>query len=187
MGIKQRKVPSHWNYFLSVEEDLIKMSRWIEFDKANSDCYSTELARLLMVASAEVDVVAKMLCKAIDPATNAGSINAYQDVIKTAYKQIHLEKIEMPKYGLTLTPWNEWKKKASPPIWWQANNKVKHHRSDYFSQATLKNALNSVGGLFVLLTLYYGRELPSISPAPSAFEPGKYGYKDGNFLVFRNV
>ncbi len=186
MSIKQRKIPSHWNYFLSVEEDLLKMSRWIEFDKANSECYSIELARLLMVACAETDVVAKMLCKAIDPEAKAGSINPYQEVIKGEYKRIHLEKIEMPKYGLTLTPWSEWKTKASPPLWWQANNKVKHHRSEHFAKATLKNALNAVGGLFVLLTLYYGREFPSISPAPTGFEPGRYGYKDGDFLVFRN-
>ena len=186
MGIRQRKIPSHWNYFLSIEQDLLGMSRWIEFDKANSKCYSIELARLLMVASAEVDVVAKILCKLIDPKSKASSINAYQKVITKKYSELHKEKIEMPKYGLALTPWSEWKTKDSPPIWWQANNKVKHHRSEHFSKATLKNAINSVAGLYVLLLLYYGQKQESISPVPSGFETGVYGHKDGDFLVFRN-
>lgn len=104
MGIRQKKIPSHWNYFLSIEDDMLHMSRWIEFDKANSKCYSIELARLLMVASAEVDVLAKMICKSINPKSKAKNITAYQNVIAREYPKVHRVKVELPKYGLTFTP-----------------------------------------------------------------------------------
>jgi len=78
---------------------------------------------MLMVASAEVDVVAKMLCKSIDPESKASSINAYQEIITRAYPDLHQEKIEIPKHGLTLSPWSEWVEEKSPPLWWQDNNK----------------------------------------------------------------
>ncbi len=135
MGIIQQPVTSsHWNYFLSLEEDLIKLSRWIEFDEKNFNCFSIELVRMLMVASSEVDVVAKMLCKKISGNNRARSINAYQDIIVSEYENIVTSTIPMPKYGLTLTPWSEWKEHQSPPFWWQANNKVKHHRTEHIQK-----------------------------------------------------
>lgn len=157
MGIIQTPVSSsHWHYFLSLEDDLIQLSRWIEFDAKNFDCFSLELVRLLIVTSSEVDVVAKMLCKTIDANSKAGSINAYRDVISNEYENLATCVIQIPKHGLTLTPWEEWGKPKSPPFWWKANNKVKHHRSDHYHKATLKNVLNSVAGLMVLLMYYYG-------------------------------
>ena len=62
MAITTTKIDSHWNYFLSVEADLLELSRFIEFDKRNYKCFSVEMARLLMAAAAEVDVVCKQLC-----------------------------------------------------------------------------------------------------------------------------
>jgi len=64
--IKTGETLLHWNYFLALESDLERVSRYIEFDKANFKTYSIELAHLLLAASSEVDVVAKTLCQRID-------------------------------------------------------------------------------------------------------------------------
>lgn len=53
----------HWNYFLVLESDLEHLSRYIEFTKDNYKIYSQEMARLLLTAGSEVDVVLKGLCK----------------------------------------------------------------------------------------------------------------------------
>ena len=63
MSITATKTESHWNYFLSTEADLIELSRFVEFDKKNYKCFSVEMARLLMAAAAETDVVCKQLCR----------------------------------------------------------------------------------------------------------------------------
>ena len=46
----------HWNYFLVIEEDLGRLSRYVEFNLANNKTYSIEMARILM-ASVLLDAV----------------------------------------------------------------------------------------------------------------------------------
>ncbi len=185
MGIKTGKTPKHWNYFLSIEEDVAEVSRWVEFDKANFSCFSIQLARLLMVASAECDVIAKRLSADINEGAKAQSINRYREIIVERYPKFPESKVEIPQFGLELTPWLNWRETKCPPLWWSANNKVKHHRNDEFNKATLENTLNSVAGLFVLLTAYYGRRERSVTPAPTLFEPSEFAYIDENWIVFR--
>jgi hypothetical protein len=57
--------------------------------------------------------------------------------------------IHAPRYGLTLTPWENWSKGINPD-WWRSYNNVKHQRDQYFNQATLQNALNAMGALLAL-------------------------------------
>jgi hypothetical protein len=48
--------------FLVLEEDVIALSRYVEFAQPNLDSYSIEMARLLMGATQELDVILKQLC-----------------------------------------------------------------------------------------------------------------------------
>jgi hypothetical protein len=84
MGIESKRIEPHWNYLLALDADLVNVSRFVEFHRRNFDCFSIEIARLLLTASAEVDVVCKQLCKTIDPASTAESIHQYRDVIRPA-------------------------------------------------------------------------------------------------------
>lgn len=158
MVIKQRKIEVHWNYLISIERDLEHIARYIEFDKDNFQCFSIELSRVLMAAAAEVDVVCKQICKKINLNSRASSINKYREEILQVYNNIPQFKVTMPRYGLELTPWQNWKnKKDNVPFWWTAYNKIKHHRHTHYQGGNLNNCLNSVAGLFVM-TLYLYRE-----------------------------
>lgn len=184
MGIEHQPVPHDWNYFFCLEEDIVALSRWIEFSAENESVYSIELARLLMTASAEVDVVAKSLCKAINPAAKASSISRYQDVLIEAYPDLPGAEVLIPRFGKTLRPWSSWKRGSTPPLWWTANNKVKHHREEHFKQANLKHVLNAIAALFLLLVLRTARDRPSLYPGPTVFAPRTYAYGDGPGIVF---
>jgi len=184
MVIQHVEVPHHWNYFFCLEDDVRALSRWIEFSGENEAVYSIELARLLMTASAECDVVAKALCRAIDPNSRAANINAYRTCIVGAVPDIHTSRVQIPRFGKTLRPWSYWRTDEHPPLWWMANNKVKHHRAEHFKDANLKNVLNSVAGLMVLLVLLSSRDRPSLYPGPTLFEPMTYAYRDGAGIVF---
>lgn len=184
MSIHTGRTPKHWNYFLAIENDVEELSKWIDFHKDNFGCFSIQIARLLMITSAETDVVAKRLCKIIDPDANASSINRYREVIIKKYPNFHQTKVKIPRYALTLKPWSNWSDTNKPPNWWQANNKVKHHRNVHFNKARLEHALNSVAGLLLLLSVYYGLRLPSVTPAPSLLVPQNYAYIDGTILAF---
>lgn len=75
MGITTHKVEPHWNYLFAIESDLERLSRFVEFDERNFDCFSLEISRVLLAAGAEIDVVCKQLCRNVDPTSTAGSIN----------------------------------------------------------------------------------------------------------------
>ena len=185
MGIEHIEVPHHWNYFFCLEDDVAALSRWIEFSKDNEPVYSIELARLLMTASAECDVVAKALCRAIDPKSRVSAIGAYRECILGAVPDLWSANVEIPRFGKVLQPWSSWETDEHPPLWWTANNKVKHHRANHFKDANLKNVLNSVAGLMVLLVLLTSRDRLNLYPGPTLFEPKSYAYRDGGGIVFR--
>lgn len=185
MGIEHGKIPHDWNYFFCLEEDISSLSRWIEFSLENESVYSIELARLLMTASAEVDVIAKSLCKIIDPKARATSINSYRSILITEYPTLPKAEVSIPRFGKILYPWSNWHNSEAPPLWWSANNKVKHHREEHFKEANLKNVLNAVAGLMILLVLRTAREQPTLYPGPSVFEPRSFAYRDGSGIVFR--
>jgi hypothetical protein len=154
MGITKQDTLIHWNYFLTIEEDLQKLSRYVDFSSQNDKTFSIEIARILMASSAEIDVVLKQLCIAVDAKSTADNINQYHDLITTLLPSFKNFKVSVPTQGLELTPWSSWQN-GTPPEWWSANNKVKHQRHEHFDKATLKNCLNSIAGLYIsVLHLY---------------------------------
>jgi len=148
-------IKSHWNYLLAIERDLEQISRFVEFDEKNFDCFSIEIARLFLASAAEVDVVCKQICKIINPKSRADNINMYRADIKSAFPNIPQIEVILPRFGLTLTPWNEWIKPDGIPLWWTAYNKIKHSRDSEYHRASLKNLLNSVAGLFIMVLHLY--------------------------------
>ncbi|MBI5642356.1 MAG: hypothetical protein HY954_02660 [Deltaproteobacteria bacterium] len=154
----EKKGPNllHWNYFLALESDLKHLSRYIEFSEENHKTYSLELAHLLLAAASEVDVVLKGLCKKIQPESEPRNINEYREIVVPRFPKLCEMKMRIPRYGLEIVPWENWKDGCSPN-WWCAYNDVKHKRDRFFSQATLQHTIAAVAGLFVVL-LYYTKK-----------------------------
>lgn len=160
MSIQVNENFVHWNYFIALEQDLAKVSRFIEFSEANFNTYSIELAHLLLATSSEADVVLKALCNKKNPNKNHHDINDYKDTIKAELPELIEEKSFIKRYGLELKPWSTWKGEDNP-LWWRSYNNVKHQRDTHFKDANLKNTLNSVAALS-LVVLYYYREVFSV-------------------------
>lgn len=194
MGITTPKVEPHWNYLFAIESDLERLSRFVEFDERNFDCFSLEISRVLLAAGAEIDVVCKQLCRNIDAASTAANINQYQDMIAKTYLDIPSFEIALPRFGLSLTPWSNWVKASNPPLWWTAHNKIKHHRDSEYHQGNLKNALNAVAGLFVVVLYLYkekarlGELVPSLQLLRvSQKHHGGVGHAGHEFSVFYDI
>jgi hypothetical protein len=156
--IKATSGKLYWNYFLALEKDLEVASRYVEFSDANFGVYSIEFAYLLFAAASEVDVIAKLLCQQLAPNDPRENINDYQLILTAALADLTTTKVSVPRYGLILTPWDNWAA-AKNPIWWRSYNKVKHKRDVYFQEATLKKALNSLAALLILVYHYYSYSL----------------------------
>jgi hypothetical protein len=173
MAIVSTPTDVHWNYFLSIEADLIQLSRFIEFHDLNLDCFSLENVRILMAASAEVDVVCKQICQRLNPNSNADNIHQYRDAIASQYPNLLDFSVSLPRYGKQFTPWINWKNPQGVPDWWTAYNKVKHERHTDFQKANLGNVLNAVAGLCVICLYLYEDKAKEgkLHPFPTLFVP----------------
>jgi hypothetical protein len=201
MGIQTHKIEPHWNYLLAIERDLDELSAYVELDEKNFDCFSIEIARILIVAGAEVDVVCKQICKRINPTFRARDledlkISDYRRAIKPEFPEIPRFKVLLPRFGMTLTPWDAWNKPPGVPLWWTACNKIKHQRDSEYHQANLKHALNAVAGLFVMVLHLYkdkaesGELLPNprlLRPAPQHYGGSSVGSYEVGLLYFLSL
>ncbi|MBW2740635.1 MAG: hypothetical protein JRE64_17735 [Deltaproteobacteria bacterium] len=171
MAIHKAASLLHWNYFLALESDVERLSRFVEFTSINFGTYSIEIAHLFLAASSEVDVVAKQLCNRIDVVSNAEKINQYRKVIKKYLPGFSNGAITIPRYGLEFRPWSDWINDSTPD-WWKAHNSVKHQRDESFESANLENVLKAMAGLFMLILHYYRAiDTQRIEPPPSLFSP----------------
>jgi hypothetical protein len=192
MAIQETKSLLHWNYFLALESDVERLARFVEFTGNNFGTYSIEMAHLFLAAASEVDVVGKQLCSLADAASNAGNIEQYRAVLRCKFPEIEDSVVTVPRYGLELRPWDNWRCNETPD-WWREHNKVKHQRGEHFALANLKNVLNAMAGLF-LLVLYYHRDTIDgrrIEPPPTLFTPPTYlakvcGTYGGSIALFFN-
>ena len=190
MAIHTTNIEPHWNYLLALERSLDELSRYVEFHKRNFRCFSVEIARLLLACGAEVDVVCKQICQAHNTASRAETILQYRREIVSAFPGVTGFKVLLPNYGLTLRPWDEWRKTDGVPHWWTAYNKTKHQRQTEYHQANLKNMLNAIAGLFVVVLYFYKdkAENGKLAPPPRLLhvEPKHFvGFSEGiNSSVF---
>ena len=149
---------AHWHYFLAIEEDLLRLSRFVEFSKKNSSTFSLENARILMAATQEVDVLLKQICTKygviLSRAKREENIANYR--IQLGPKISPLSEIEVNFLisDITAQPYESWTKKT--PDWWDANNKIKHERHNNYEKASLSNVLDAVAGLFLANLYFYG-------------------------------
>lgn len=144
----------HWNYFFAIEEDLKRMSRYIEFCEDNLGTYSIELAHILLSASSEIDVVLKQLCNLLAPGGDYENIDDYRQTIRKYAPNFSEEKVQIPRLGLSYCPWENWKDDRNPG-WWKSYNKVKHERNLHYAKANLQNTINAVSALLIAVVYYY--------------------------------
>ncbi|MBI4979413.1 MAG: hypothetical protein HZC28_18195 [Spirochaetes bacterium] len=145
---------THWDLYLTLEDDLKKVARYVEFDRRNGAVFSIELSRILQIASSENDVVLRLLCGRLNAVDTSGTMDEYRAEIMRSWPSMADEKVFAPGHDLTLMPWKRWKQNENPN-WWRAYNKIKHERERYFTRANLRNALQSVAALLVSISYFY--------------------------------
>lgn len=168
MGIHYSQTNIHWNYYLAIESDFEKISRYIEFTEANNFTFSIELARIIMSGTQEVDGIMKKFCRLLKPESDPQNIKHYREIINEKLPEFFDEIIQIPRFGMTSTPWVNWKADIdnNSPDWWIANNKIKHNRTLNFEEANLKNAFNCVGALLITTLYFYKHEIENQSGNP---------------------
>ena len=170
----------HWEYFLAIESDLEKCSRFVEFCPDNYNAYTLEFARIIMASGSEFDTVIKLLCKSIAPRQKPNNILKYYPIMNSKYPNFTLFEIYTPRFKILLRPWKDWSATKSPEWWSKAYNKIKHERDKFFKEANLINTLNAVAGLLCVILYYYKECFDGVDGidnryAPTLFVPSNQG------------
>lgn len=160
MGIFYETSNIHWNYYLAIESDFEKVSRYIEFTEANNHTFSIELARIIMAGTQEIDGIMKKICKLLKPSSDPQNIKQYREIVKESLPVIIEEVVQISRFRMSSQPWINWQSDGddNSPDWWKANNNIKHNRTENFEDANLQNAYNCVGALLIITLHYYKLE-----------------------------
>lgn len=150
--IENEYINLYWKQYIMLEKEFTKTVKYVALDTINFETYSDAYMKLIIQIGSEVDIVSKALCKEINNASKARSIEQYQNDIVSCFPDFYnvLVKSEM----IDLVPWDSWKIPSSP-VWWKEYNAVKHNRNDKedgvkenYKYATLENTINALAGLY---------------------------------------
>lgn len=161
---------NYWRYFLSIEDDFIRATRYVELCEDNYETYSIEFTRLLTSICAEIEIVLKLLCKEESVDATQFNINDLHKCLYTKqYSKLHENIISLLSHNIEdIQPWKEWEDLSKNPEWWQAYNDIKHSRDEKFKNANLKNVTFALSALFIIELYLYDRKYndsPSIKSA----------------------
>jgi hypothetical protein len=160
MGIIYAPGKIHWAFFIALEQDIEIAARYVEPQPNNYKTFSLEICRILFAACSECEVVLKEIAalRGIDP--RGFDIEDLRKEITAHTSDLIKERVFVPRYGLSLGPWENWRGTTpGSPDWWKDYNKVKHQRANFFERGNLKNALNAAAALMIAVVYYYRLEL----------------------------
>ena len=145
---------NHWKYYLMLENRLIKTLDCVELSQDNYNTYSNEFAALLQIIGAELDNFFKVYCGFC--LSERKNITDYANSIVSSYPDILNQEISIMGKDIVIKPFENWNiNNASQSLfWWEAFCKVKNNRVDEFKNASLKNCLYCLAGLYLLEIKY---------------------------------
>ncbi len=167
-------IRQHWQYFLALEQDVITLSRFIEFHEDNLDCDSAEIVKLTIAAATGVDRLFKDVCQRIDAkrpisenpnAKKRDGIKNYQECLSTS--QFCQCAVTIRLSNLEIQPFKEWEH-GQRLSWWDKYTEAKHPKD----QEALFGASLGVLLDFMAALLILNLELVCESTQPR-YNPGK--------------
>ncbi len=61
---------NYWRYYKELENELLSMSRYVEFVEDNFSTYSVEFLKLYQAVCSEIDVIGKMMASQVNSSFN---------------------------------------------------------------------------------------------------------------------
>lgn len=168
--VRDRKYASdgqHYiNAFLIIQRDFKELLEYIEPDTKNFNCYSHRISQLLFRICVEIEANCTAILK------ENGYSGKPKDWTMKDYKKIEEShclsyyKAAVPNWKISVRncnseycrerkPFENWASNGSL-LWYQAYNAVKHDRHNNFSsQATFKNLVDAMCGLFIIMSAQF--------------------------------
>lgn len=147
---------NYWKYYNVLEEDFIRIIRYIEILENNYATCSDEIIKQLQAVGSEFDNICKSVCGF--NLSDRKTIKDYEDWIFRNIDDItSIEIIVKNTHNIKLKPFDGWTD-SSQLFWWRAYNEVKHNRIENYEVGKFENLLNALGALY-FMELYLVREV----------------------------
>lgn len=176
--------------YLSIQKTLQDIFDYIEPADQNKDVFSHELYALLLRACTEVEANFKSILVANGMSGsdhfNMGNYKKIEESSKLSNYKVTFpfwRKLDGNVSSLEMIPFESFQLGNSPE-WYVAYNNVKHNRDSKFENASLKNCMNAVAAVLVLLYSQFGAGCLAIRAGSlgfGGFGLNEYGYDD---LIF---
>lgn len=153
---KEEFLSKYWDYYLMLEQKVMALKNYIEFEEENFECYSNEITSLILNICSELDIVFKLVTN-----SSKSSIEDYKTIILNDdfYSNMLNEQITLLTCrDILILPFSSICNNESPS-WWKDYNSIKHNRvnNSNYKKSNMKNLLNSLGGLYILEIYYFNK------------------------------
>jgi len=148
----------HFQYYLSIENALLKTNQYVTHSNKNKDVYSDEFASILLLSCSELDSLFKQLCISAGYSKNGKYFTRkdYAQVIQSLFSNnfgIATGINTINNDNITIFPFENID--ASKPYanlsWWKDYQSIKHDRISNVSKGNLINVIYAVGAQFMIL------------------------------------
>lgn len=139
---------SYWRMFLMLEKEFVKTLDYVELNTNNYTTTSIIFSKLLLSIGAEIDNIFRECTKL----SGRSDIKYYYKVIINKYPTIIDQTVNVKNTNIVLKPYAGWNESqpSKSLIFWQKYNELKHDRILNAQNASLKNVLNALAGLFII-------------------------------------
>ncbi len=145
-----------WNYYLYLEKDFIKLTRYVSIHSNNYKTFSDEIHKQLLSVAMEFENINKEINKELGnklkDTCNITEFGKWLFDSKIDYKNIVIE-IKFSKENLILNPFKKQKNKekngteTEQMSWWRAYNQIKHDRYRNYIDVNFEHLLNALAAL----------------------------------------
>lgn len=159
--IENRKTPTAKRFLQSFEilkRDLQRLFEFIEPCVNNYSTFSQRTFELLLRACTEVESNCKQILRANGHAVDNINILRFADLngpMKLSDYVVCCPAIEFPDFS-PFGAFSNPDRNQRSPLWYRAYNEAKHDRANSFSSADVKNVIESIGAVYVILSAQYG-------------------------------
>lgn len=152
----------YWSYYLSIEKMMKNTSQYVAPSKQNSNTYSDEFMKIILLSCSEIDSISKVICKENGVMLDDKKYNM------SVYAEILLKQKDIKEWafapehstssydrGIICFPFKKLdaKKAYGGLSWWEDYQKLKHNRLDSAQVGNLENAVYAITAHFVLLRI----------------------------------
>jgi hypothetical protein len=183
----------YWEYYQDLERQFENFLEFVPYLAGNEKTYSFRLANLLYAIGAHIDSAFKEVARYPEFSTKYPEILGKRKPSIVDYFPLAEEyKLFQRKVMFKclpereqVMPFQQFVKvgnEVKTPSWWQIYNGVKHHFSEEFHKANLRNTRNSLAGAFLLNILHvpaYLRLIECRVVKPSQVGVGHYSLNEG--------